>query len=293
NVTRGRSSQYEAAISAATCSCVFDDTDGILDPDNTSSPLAGKLTLGPQSAKTFRLDLASNGGAWKELFVGPIDSLERSFTGGDYSETQASFVDSTVELARHVPPADLVLPAELPGARINRLLSTTSRSGFKWTSRALTAPLAIDTGQKILGAYTCDGTTSSWDIALGAAQAEDGLLYFDAAGVLTFHGQQRRLTNTVNWTMSDDGVHVPYESDLTLRISTDNTIIDAAVTTADKVTSIYGPGGASRADDTKPATGPSADLTETSQIAGNITGASRARHLVTSRGTPKRNAPTV
>jgi hypothetical protein len=222
-------------------------------------------------------------------FTGPFDSLERTFTGGDYSESTATFVDSTPELTRHIPPAGLVLPAELPGARITRLLTIPSRSGFTWTSRALVAPTRLDTGQKMLAALTCDGTTSSWTLAQNAAAAEGGLLFFDKDGVLVFHGQARRLTQTPRWVFSDVAGQTHYESGLMFRTSTDDLILDAAVTTSDGVTSIFGPGGLTQTT----ATSVTADLTETSQLGGNISGASRARFLYSQRAVPRRNSPTL
>jgi hypothetical protein len=291
DLTRGRTSQTQAAIDKATLSCVFDDTKGLFDPDNTSSALVGRLTVGPASPVTFRLDTyIADLNSYVPLFTGPLDSLDRTFTSGDYSETTAGFVDSTPELARHIIRAGVVLPAELPGARINRLLSTTSRSGFRWTTRALTSPLALDTGQKVLAAYTCDGNTSSWDIAVQAAAAEGGLLFFDAAGVLTFRGQIRRLARFPAWTFSDDPLSkMHYEAGLTFRLSTDDLIVDAAVTTADdSVTSVFGPGGAS---EEQPLGG--SDLTEASQLAGRNSGASRARYLFGARSVARRNAPQV
>jgi hypothetical protein len=285
----GRSSAAEAAVSASTCSLTLNDSKGTFDPDNTSSACFGKLTVGPQSKTTLRLGSGDPTGVWYPMFTGPFESLERSFTGGDYSETAATFVDQTPELVRHILPQGTVLPAEMAGARINRLLNMTSRSGFKWATRSLIAPLRLDTGQKILGVYTCDGNTTSWDIANAAAQAEGGLLFFSPDGVLNFHGQARRLTNTVAWTFADDGSGTPYETDLTLRVSMDDVIVDAAVTSADQVTSVYGPGGLTRT--TNPST--HSDLTETSQIAGNITGAGRAQYLYDSRHEARRNAPVV
>ena len=304
SITRGRTSAAESSISAATCFCTFDDTAGTFDPDNSLSPLAGMLTVGPTSTTTFRLDHYVNAlAAYKPLFTGPFESLERTFTGGLSSETAATFVDSTPEVSRHVPPAGTVLPVELPGARITRLLGTASRSGVTWTSRALTAPTALDTGQKMLAAYICDGTTSSWRIAEGAAQAEGGLLFFDAAGVLTFRGQARRLIQNPVWTFSDAPADsIRYETDLKFRLSTDNIIDDAAVTTADGITSYFGPSGAF-SDNGASKTGANpfkdkvnavtVDLTETSQLTGRIVGASRARYLYQSRMPPRRHAPTL
>ncbi len=303
SITRGRTSQFEASISASTCSVTFDDPTGVLDPDNQASPMVGQLVVGPQTVTTFRVDhYVASLNQYFPLFTGRLDSLERTFTDGSYSETAATFVDQTVELARHVPAAGTVLPAELPGARISRLLTMSSRSGFTWATRSLAAPTSLDTGQKMLGVLTCDGSTSSWSIAVDAATAEDGLLYFDAAGVLVFHGQSRRLTNTVLWPLTDTiakdatPAGIEYQNDLTFRVSTDNQIVDSAVTTVDGVTSIYGPSGASQV-----APGVTVgldasntiDLTETSPLAGGAAGASRAQHLVQTRNVPKRNAPTL
>lgn len=290
DLTGGRTSATEATVAAGTCSVVFDDTAGTFDPDNTASPLYNVLTLGPQSTTTFRLlaGIPSLNG-YETLFTGPFDSLERTFTGGDYSETTATFVDPTAELTRHIPAAGLVLPEELPGARIARLLTTPSRSGFMWTTRCTGSPLALDTGQKMLSAFTCDGTTSSWDIAVQAAAAEGGLLFFGRDGSLIFQGQAHRLSQSLRWVLSDAAAQTHYESDVTFRLSTDDLIVDAAVTTSDGVTSICGPGGLSQTTSTNF----QADITETSQLAGNISGASRARYLYRSRSVPRRNAPTV
>jgi hypothetical protein len=304
SISRGRTSGVESSVAAATCSCTFDDTAGTFDPDNLLSPLAGMLTVGPTSATTFRLDhYVAAIDAYKPLFTGPFESLERSFTGGLSSETAATFVDSTPEISRHVPPAGTVLPAELPGARIARLLATASRSGVLWTTRALVAPTALDTGQKMLTAYICDGTTSSWRIAEGAAQAEGGLLFFDPAGVLTFRGQARRLVQNPVWTFSDAPADtIRYETDVKFRLSTDTIIDDAAVTTADGITSYFGPSGAF-SDNGTARTGANpfkdkvnavtVDLTETSQLTGRIVGASRARYLYQSRMPPRRHVPTL
>jgi hypothetical protein len=305
DITAGRSTGYETSISAAACTCIFDDSAGTFDPDNLSSPLAGYLTVGPTSTTTFRVDhYVAALDQYVPLFTGSCDVLERTFTAGLVSETTGQFLDSTPELSRHIRPAGTVLPAELPGARISRLLTNPSRSGVVWSSRALTAPTALDTGQKMLAAYTCDGTTSSWRIAEGAAQAEGGLLFFDPAGVLTFRGQARRLINIPAWTFSDaPTAAIHYETDLMFRLSTDDLIDDAAVTTADDgVTSFFGPSGAA-SDEGKSKTGANpfkdkintvtVDLTETSQLAGRVSGASRARYLYESRVPGRRKVPAL
>jgi hypothetical protein len=303
SLTRGRQSAFEAAISAASWSVTFDDPTGVLDPDNTGSPLNGLLTPGPMAPATFRIDhYVASLNQYFPLATGRLDSLERTFTDGTYSETVCTFVDQTSELTRHILAAGTVLPAELPGARIARLLTMPSRSGFTWATRSMSAPTALDTGQKLLGKLTCDGNTSSWDLAVAAASAEDGLLYFDAAGVLVFHGQARRLVHQAAWTLTDSifkdatPTGIEYQNDLTFRMSTDNLIVDAGITTVDGVTSIYGPGGPSTVAPGVTVgltAGAQLDLTETSQLSGWNAGASRAQHLVQSRSVPRRNAPTV
>lgn len=281
----GRTSPRVDGTAAGQAAITVDDTARVLDPDNTSSPLYGKLT--PGGSTTVQLT-TWDGTNWIPLFTGLIENITTSWPGGmDYSEAVIQLVDSQRDLNLAIPKAGTVYPQQQTGARIAALLGVTSRSGWGWVNRAPSRQVSLDVGQKVLGPLTTDGTTSAWSYLADAASAEKGLAFFNGGGVLTFHDQTHRYrTDLVKWSFADDQTGVPYDPDATLVLPNDRIVTDVAYTTTDGVTSVYGKSGASVGD-------PTVTTGTAVQLADSYQGAARARWEYERYTVNRRDAPQL
>lgn len=287
----GRTSSRTDGAAAGQASLHVEDTDRLLDPDNIDGALYGKLS--PGGATTLTLECGVPGYGYIPLYTGLIESVDTTYPGARRSEATINLVDAQRDLRTHIPAASLndvdgnPIPTygwQQTGARISQLLGATSRSGWGWVNRAPTGAFAIDPGQKVLGPLVLDGSTSTWDYVAQAAAAEEGLAFFNQAGVPTFHDQARRPRETVAaWIFGDLDGEMMVDESLTYHLGNDKLIADVAYQTADGVTSVYGPGGASTMT-----TGGTAI-----PLADQYGGAARARSEWRRFSVNRRNAPTV
>lgn len=231
---RGRSSRTSAAADPGTMTLTFDDTDGLLDPENTSSSLSGRITPSRSSPTMFMVEHLFEG-SYRPLGTGMLDSIERSWGGGGaaWSQTVVTTVDQTADLAGMVPPAGILLPQQSASDRINLLRQQIpSRTGRLWQQRALIQGVAVQSSERLLGAVVTDGETSLWDYLSAAAFADDGLIYFTASGALKFQAGSLRLDNMTTAILGDHDNETHVQSGLTYRQSADDVIDEAAFTTA-------------------------------------------------------------
>lgn len=238
----GRTSPRTDGTAAGQATVVVDDTARILDADNPSSPLYGKLTPG---GKTTVAISAWDGTNWIPLFTGLIEQIDTSWPGGtSYSEAQVQLVDQQRDLNLDIPPITQKFPAQQTGARIAALLGARSRSQWGWINRSRSNSFDLDAGQKVLGPLQCDGQSSTWSYVAADAAAEKGMAFFNQAGVPSFHDQARRYrSGTPRWVFGDNTGELMVDPALSLSLPNDRTLTDVAYTSSDGVTATYGPNG--------------------------------------------------
>lgn len=279
----GRTSSRTDGTATGSGSLQAVDKGRLLDPDNTGSPLYGKLD--PAGTTTVVVDCLIPGFGYQPVYTGALSDEITSWPGGtSRSEVQITLADSQLDLTQHIPVAGRVYPQKQTGARILELLGAPSRSGWGWLNRAPSGLMAIEAGSKVLAALTADGSATTWEYVAQAAAAEEGLVFFDQAGVPTFQGRQHRLgQSTPKWVFGDGPGEVAYEPSLQLRLSNDRSLADVAYQTGDGVVSVYGPNGA-----TTMTQGGTA-----SPLADQYSGAARARSEYGRFSVNRRDAPTV
>jgi hypothetical protein len=194
--SRGRNSFFDS-FSAGSASIVFDNRDRLLDPVNTSSPLYGELYPGRQ----FSLFLTQSTST-ATVFSGYVDSWEYDYTLDGDATVTVRVIDGFSYLS-NVTISSISAPAELSGARIQRVLSNI---GWPVSRRA------IDSGYSTLAAETITNVTVL-EYLTKVAQSEFGQLYIDRLGTLTFDSRNAisifsdvRITNVagdVNSTSSE------------------------------------------------------------------------------------------
>jgi hypothetical protein len=287
----GRTSPRTDGSAAGTATITVDDTARILDADNSSSPLYGKLT--PGGTTTVQVTVW-NGTSYIPLFTGLIEQIDTSWPGGtSYSEAQISLVDQQRDLNLQIPASGVKYPLQQSGARISQLIGAPSRSGWAWANRSRSGASAIDAGQKDLGPLVTDGTTSTWSYAADAASAEKGLIFFDQAGVISFHDQLHRYhSSTPAWVFGDSTSEIQIDPSLSLSLPNDRIVTDIAYATSDGITSGYGPSGvffwATNGTDSL-----SQVSSVTTQLADQMQGYSRARWEYNHYSINRRDAPNL
>ncbi|MFW5899056.1 MAG: hypothetical protein ACOCUN_01160 [Jiangellaceae bacterium] len=176
HVSRGRRHEDDAA-DAGTCQVWLDNADRELDPSNeNSSWWPDVLPLRP-----CRLTATHDGTSWP-LFRGFVERWPTVTTSHHDSHVAVAAIDGRKLLGR-IDLETVDLDRQLSGERINAVLDA---AGWPADLRA------IDDGVVILLPLQGDEINAAAAIE-DAAAAEDGLFYFDADGVATFHDRHHRL----------------------------------------------------------------------------------------------------
>jgi hypothetical protein len=283
NALRGRSSKTAANADPGTMTVTLDNSDGLLDPDNTSSALHPHLI--PRRESGLIVDHLFEG-SYRPLGHGYLDTIDRQWGAvGRWSETVITTVDQSTRLAELIPPQGTVFPAQTAAARIRALARTASRTTRTWVQRSPVASFSIDPSSRVLGQLTADGTTSLWEYMSQAAYADDGLVYFTASGALKFQSGNLRLGNVRYGTLGDGPGEVEVAPDLLLRLSSDDIVNEVAFTNAAGTrTAAVSAAGFYLAED---ATGTATMLADGAQVS------SRARMVFGRDGVPRRAVDTV
>lgn len=189
---RGRSRQLDY-YNAGTATVVFDNRDREFDPLNQSSTYYG----GIEPRGLVRITAGGN-----PVFYGYINDWNLSYdlAGNDVATVYCS--DAFSILANQVLTA-FTPSAELSGARVNTVLS---RSEVDFVGGR-----NVDAGTLTLGAYAVAQDTNVLNYLRQVERSENGALFVDAAGDITFLGRTTPPTTSVI-TFSDDGSGVPYQS---------------------------------------------------------------------------------
>jgi hypothetical protein len=152
----------------------------------------------------YRMDvpvvLGVNAGtaATTALFTGTTDKVVEDWPDWVDQRVQVDMSDGFKLLARVKVPTATVLPAELSGARINRLLDRAA-----WPAAAR----RIDAGLQSLASTTLTADTAVLDLLHIAGEAEWGWLYVDVDGAVVFRQRDAYQTDprmaNVTWSFTD------------------------------------------------------------------------------------------
>ena len=135
------------------------------------------------------------------VFTGFVEDVQLGYTLDGDAFASVSCVDGLALLANQTI-VDEAVSEEQSGERVNAVLAN---AGVSWP-----AGTAIDTGISELAAGTATGNALAY--LRQVEESEQGYLYVDRAGVLTFRNRHTTLNNPIAGTQfSDDGAGIPYE----------------------------------------------------------------------------------
>ncbi|MBI4496318.1 MAG: hypothetical protein HY689_00230 [Chloroflexi bacterium] len=197
SIRRGR--QHELArMEAGTCTLTLDNRDRRFDPANTGSPYS------PNVIPMRRVRVSA---VWDStpyyLFTGFIEAWPQDWPDGTFGDAlaQVEAVDGFKVLA--MVKVSGSYPEELSSARATRVLDAIS-----WPA----ADRNIETGQSDVQAATV--ADKALEHLQKVEEAENGLVFIDGQGRLTFHGRHHRILNqsASQGTFGDafDGTELPY-----------------------------------------------------------------------------------
>lgn len=194
SINRGRNRELEQ-FTAGSAVVRFYDPTRILDPLNASSiyyPFQGPRNPITVYANTI------------PIYSGVVTDWDI-----DYGMTQNANVtvaqcsDSFTVLANGAMDA-WTPSAQASGARVNAVLDRPEV--------AYQGARAVDTGSSTLGAYAIAAGQNVLQYLQNVMTSEQGYLFMDAAGVLTFRGRSSALNPTPTVQFRDDGTQVPYQT---------------------------------------------------------------------------------
>lgn len=205
SISRGRSDQF-SSFRSGTCTIVLNNNDRRFDPINEDSPYwditTGKSGVTPRR----RVQIISGGNT--ALFTGRISDIDVEYDF-DLSTVTITATDDFTLLANAFTATDITPSAELSGSRVAAILDLPEIN-FPATTRS------IDTGIATVGAYQIDANTNAADYLQRVAEAEQGLFFMKADGVLRFTDRVTSVFASPIATFSDDGTGIAYQSIATI-----------------------------------------------------------------------------
>ncbi len=190
---RGRATNLDTT-QAGVCTVTVRDRDGLLNPDNASSPLYGLLEYRKQP---LRLRGVYQGVTYP-IFYGHVDSITWTPLGRGKAVAEIRAVDLFYWLDS-VKPTIAATGATSTGAALGKLLDAVG-----WIDPQARS---LDAGDNLPG-FSADGTKTGLQIARDLLDAERGVFYISAAGVATFESRQSRALRPVAATITDDMTRV-------------------------------------------------------------------------------------
>lgn len=201
SISRGRSDQF-SSFRAGTCTIVLDNDDRRFDPINDASPYwditTGKSGVTPRR----RVQIISGGNI--PLFTGRISDIDVEYEFNNLSTVTITATDDFTLLANAFTGTAFTPSAELSGSRVAAILDRPEIN-FPATTRS------IDTGVATVGAYQVDANTNAADYLQRVAEAEQGLFFMRADGVLRFTDRVTSVFASPIATFSDDGTAIAYQ----------------------------------------------------------------------------------
>lgn len=193
NITRGRSRQLDQ-FNAGTATIAFNNVTQVLNPSNTSSPYY------PFVLPRCPVQILANG---VPIYTGLITDWNLDYDISNDDMMYASCADNFTVLANQALNA--VTPsAQASGTRINTILdlSEINYQGAR----------SIDTGSSTLGAFAISQDTNCLNYLQLINTSEQGYLFINAAGTLTFKGRSSVLNPVAGATFNTDGTGLPYQT---------------------------------------------------------------------------------
>jgi hypothetical protein len=200
-INRGRTDQL-ASFQAGTANIVLLNNDRRFDPINESSPywdpVTGRTGIQPRRKVTVTFQ-------GETVFTGRITDLDVQYDLGpnQTSNVTISAADDFVTLATLFTEQEYTPTAELSGARVEYVLDLPEVS-FSATARD------IDGGTAALGDYTIAANTNVLNYLQRVEKAEQGFLFIDRAGDLTFTDRVGASFVTPSGYFNDDGTDLPF-----------------------------------------------------------------------------------
>lgn len=175
--TRGRSFELDD-FDAGTATVVLDNLDRRFDPTYTGSPYSPNVK--PRKRINIR---ATFNAVTYDLFTGFVDAWPPSYPGPLDSDVVLTATDGFKMLSRSA--ISTTYPQHGAGERIGAVLDSVG-----WPS----ADRALDAGYSACQATTLTGTSALDHMRL-VRDSEQGFLFVNGAGLLTFQGRYRRYTS--------------------------------------------------------------------------------------------------
>lgn len=189
SVARGRTDETEP-FQAGRASFTVRNRAGTFDPAGTPFRLRDDVVV-----------YWTGGGTAIPVFTGFVEDVTLDYDLSGDAIAQVTCVDGLALLANQTL-LDAAVVEEQSGERVTAVLGN---AGVSWP-----AGTAIDTGISELAAGTATGNALAY--LRQVEESEQGYLYVDRAGVLTFRNRHTTLNNPIAGTQfSDDGGGIPYE----------------------------------------------------------------------------------
>jgi hypothetical protein len=191
DITRGKSRQLDY-YEPGSASVVLKNFDRAFDPTNNSSDYQ------PWVRPKTVVDLTVNG---YSIFSGLIDDWSFSYDVSGEAFASFSATESIGILANQYMAAQY-FPAELSGARINRVLDDP---GVSWSTGY--GDRLIDTGTQLLSGQAIENNTNALDYLRQIETSEQGALFFNSGAYgIQFKDNNNSISSTAGYELfADDG----------------------------------------------------------------------------------------
>ena len=174
---------------------LFRNTDGALDPLNTSSAYYPGITVGRT------VTIKCNGHL---IYSGLVEDISLGYdTSGDAWVTIIA-EDQSSELGLRSLTATTAFIEQTTGPRVSAVLANANISYAGSTS--------INVGNSTVAAETLSTDVNVVQYLQKVTNSEQGYLYVNRSGVMTFENRYGPITGAAAVTFSDDGSDVPYQS---------------------------------------------------------------------------------
>ena len=190
---RGRE-DWTQPFSPGKARLLFRNTDGALDPLNTSSSYYPGITVGRT------VTIKCNGHL---IYSGLVEDIQLGYdTQGDAWVTVIA-EDQSSELGLRALTSGTSFSEQLTGARVSAVLSNANIDYAGATS--------VDTGNSLLAAETLSADINAVQYLQKVTNSEQGYLYVNRSGQMRFENRYGPITSPATVTFSDDGSDVPYQ----------------------------------------------------------------------------------